>query len=326
MNSHNYTYTLLRDDIVKSIKSKNNAKLGEMGADTTKDSAADTLSSLFFDIKRRVNINGEMKVEDTLFESLDNIESPENVAKFIQWLKEKNGFSDEEIKKLKDHYSQGPMMRIAAITGDFSDNNSLILKPEHDINLFREDGQIFLKVTAKNFKIYDREMPGTPEATLKGPIEIIYLLTDQGFEMHKVSTESKMLHDMFLGISPTKQEVLNDVNTLNLTPLNNIEDELKSHLDTFPNEGMNEQQQLEKQAVQNIIRALERYKNTTIDLVDLKAAIQGSKELITPSNPPSASRFSFRRKEKTTLSVIDDISKSLEPADPKKKQFMLFKK
>ena len=33
-----------------------------------------------------------MKVEDTLFESLDNIESPENVAKKIKWLKEKNGF------------------------------------------------------------------------------------------------------------------------------------------------------------------------------------------------------------------------------------------
>lgn len=317
-----------------------------MGIDCSRDPAADPLVSLFLDVRRNVAINGKIKNEDPFFIEKDTINSNEDFHNFTQWLS--NEFSLANIEKLKKHYSQGPMTRIFAITNQCANINNLLIRPKAENNLYQKNGETYLKIKASNFRISGLNTPDTLLGTIKGPVEILYKLTDKGFQMETFSTNSKPLYDMFLGTIPNKDQLMDnlDANIQALNDLDKIEYALELHqeklLEFIPGSSLSsttknftsalksnrknleevQLRQLEIAPVSKALKAIKQYKEHKMDLEDLQEAIAGYSKLANAAHSKSSKLIKFfsRSVNPTTIKILNDLQVKLKSIENNQKK------
>lgn len=342
MSNPRYLYRLTREKIINT----QNYVLKKIGVDCSRDRAAEPISSLFLDLGRKVAINGKIKSTDKIFTTMETINNKEDILKFTNWLSKE--FSKANIEKLKTHYSQGQMTRLIAITSNCADKNNLIIVPNAENNLYQKDGEIYFKVKASNFKISHKDDPMISLGEIKGPVEILYKLTDKGFQMEDFSTNSKLLYDMFLGKMPNKDEIMYNIDTKiqDHNDINRIEYALELHQEKLlefipgtsasratkeftsalksPRQDLEEIKirQLEIVPVSKALIAIKQYKEHKIDLKQLQIAVADYQKLADTARPNSYKliRFFSRNVKPTTTKILNDLQVKLKSIENNQKK------
>ncbi len=169
-------------------------KLQKIGFILSKDSSShkDPLEQLKKDFIGSLKIHGKSSQEHK-FEAKDD----------IQPFLDKN-FTFGERRLLTQHYSQGPMTIVTAPTSiieRFPNTGLMIKAPSYTSNMFRMNEDIYIRTIATDYPIMKAGKDGEQYkiGVLPGPVEILCKLTNKGFEIQKIDTDSKLIHDMLLG-------------------------------------------------------------------------------------------------------------------------------
>ncbi len=329
-----------------------------MGFTLSRD-VRDPMESLFADLGRNVRINGKHRNKDKIFKDNKAHEDKDPLI-FEEWLNRE--FSKDNIQLLKQHYSQGPMIFISStFTVDCAEQNRIFLTdPTTTHNIYEENGEIYFRVIASNFKVSDMSTGDRIKwGEIKGQVEGIFKLTANGFEIQTFKTDSTLLNDMFLGNIPNKQQINDNIgiNKLVFQDLNKIELALEaqqkkllsliltpdnsesgatkktaSNVKSSP-ENLEESQRnrkLEIASVKNTLKAIKQYKENKIDLEDLQTAVDAYKKQADTnrSDPKKLTRFFSRNVKPTTTKILNDLQaklKSIEISQKKQKSATLRK-
>lgn len=159
------------------------------------------MPQLHQDFIRDIKINHKSKFDykhDGKFESF---------KKIIEEL-----FSEKEIKLLNQNYSQGTFLLAGApfISATFVNNKTsdfVISQPKEGrySDLYKQDGEVFLKTLA--FK-YPVSYLDDPVGYLESPVEVLFKLTEDGFELVHIATNSALFRDIYLGYVEEKRVLI----------------------------------------------------------------------------------------------------------------------
>ena len=336
MSHSRYLYVLSREDMERSTK----PSVVKKGLDCTRD-LVEPIESLLSDAARSVHINGK---NITTNKAVTN----GNVNQFTKLIQSK--IKPKHFENLNKHYSQGPLLMAGQMLfpDDAKEASHLFTKPTMHIDLFEKGGELYVKVKASNYHILAK--PDLDEVgTIKGPVEVLYKLTDDNFEFQSISTNSKLLHDMYLGKKPEGLEIENEISIEKnkaLQDLQKMEYALEKHqqklLEAIPGgreEGLNveyttamtsdrvikkmESTRLEYASVKNSLKVIDQYKKGKIDLENLRTAIKEYNDQI-PSVPSDSklSRFYTRMIKPSTAKVLNNALTTLKSLEAQQKKQM----
>lgn len=193
-------YKLIKSDLLKS----KNLYIADNGVIYTFDKIKMPLSSLIADFERGLKINHKSKSQ------IDFKMDAENA--FEQFLSRQ--FSAPNWALLKKHYSQAPAMILAAPFATVynpMESDIILYQPlEQDrlVDVYEEHDDIYIRSVATRFPLRIR---GELVGYLPGPVEVLFKLTNEGFEVQHIYTDSELIRDVFLKRSILPERIAAEV-------------------------------------------------------------------------------------------------------------------
>jgi hypothetical protein len=191
------SYTINRQQLQDSLAQSHNIYLNTEGITYSKDSKSKSgINQLFSDFNR------QFKILD-LSPKANSIHTAEELEHALT-----QKISAEELETLKQHYSQGPLLFTTAPLNTFSIGPNLVLKQpfSHEMSnhLYKENNEFFIKCSLERFPILDTDT-GEIVDFIPGPMEVLFKLTEAGFQFQEMKTSSQFLSAVYLGAEITPE-------------------------------------------------------------------------------------------------------------------------
>ncbi len=279
MSAPRYRYTITTDDLVKSKNSDIAGTVATRGSVCyTRDSAdSNALDSLLLDTARQT-----VAVNDKLFVDNEKLTTAEQKKRFDDFLH--SNFKPENIEKLEKHYSQRPVsIGVVAFADHLADEKWKPRLQNFKANLYEENGVVYLTASIENYLITRKDNPAVELGSIPGPLEAKFMLTENGFELQSISTNSVLLHDLYLG-SVSEERILR------ACVIPEVETTLKTQFYKVAMPESSAREKLELPSLQKARELIQDYKENKIDLKKIQEEFTGLIKTI-DANP----RFGVRR-------------------------------
>lgn len=193
-----YLFSINHERLAKSLESSKNTYLRHGLVYTNNNKRHHGIAQLFADFTvQNYKVMGKSAAEGKLTED-----------EFNQFLAQQ--LTPDQLNKVREHYSREHAGFIMGPLRSFRlGNNLTITQPNpHDIKseIYQENGKVYLKWLVNKYPIVNREN-GDLVDYLHGPLEAVFKLTDAGFQFESLQTNSKFMHEVYMGIEVTQAVV-----------------------------------------------------------------------------------------------------------------------
>jgi len=271
MSNPRYFYNLTPDDLMKS----KNQIVTEEGVVYSHAGNEGGINSLKKDLGRDVLLYGH-----------DNSAAimQMNESAFKIWIASQCK-TPEIARLLAQHYSQSPgqfTLTRWTHSGSCGQNEFNIAAPQgkdRASNFYELDGSGYLKITMKRYPVHSFAEDGKIVGYINGPVEALFKLTEKGFELQHVSTDSALIRDMYLGEPVSRDEIVRQFNVDHLPERSILEIETtlkkqqKKLENWFRGKELTDQDTLGLKSLRGSLRAIQQYKTGKIDIEDLQTAV-----------------------------------------------------
>lgn len=321
MSESRYPYTVTPEEMSKTSNTNMVDHITTKGVTCKASGHEHPLRDLFQD-SEVVIINGGVK-------ELQDAKKDENYEDFEIHMKKE--FSTQNYNNLTKLYSQTPMyflgsyLHSGCITGEALNDPLIFRTPTRECHLYQDkDGEVYFHTQADNYPIAEKDEPNIIIGHLKGHIEAVFKLTDNGFELQEIKTDSELLQDMCLGKPITKDRIMQNtfnniviLKKLEGTVVDLIANEKK--LRELPKKKMTTNLELELASARGVLRAVKDYKNQKIDLDDLQEAVAGYQKQAAYANTrlKNLVRFFSRTPPKATHELLNNLSLQIKSLNVK---------
>ncbi len=314
-----YFYKLTRQEMLD--KSQNEGLKRDLTS-TVNSRSHSGIDQCYTDAKRDLLVSEKKLDKSEIKADADRSE----LDSFKKWLKENALISPENIELLGQHYSQAPSLFGASTMQSYCTHEAdigLVIKSPETVNrMYEKDGVVYFHMHHENYPVELANQVGdyTQVGVIKGPVEVLFKLTQNGFEFQEAYTQSELLRDMFLGKPITKEKILYHcpeylINDLK-SPINELEGKEQQLLKIQQKnpKKFSDKNTLELRSIQGVLKAVSRYQKNEINLDELQQHIAFNQELAagTSSALQKARSFFQKKPPKATKIILAEMLHKVE--------------